>query len=247
MRLPATQVIQRLYKAYDIDATVDDGVRNSHHPPRRGRRGFCSGRHVLQSRHWHLRHAHRSPPRRRRPRHTRDAHPFMHNAVETFYLSGMNPTEMTDMGNIARTIFNVRHTAVNATAGTLTLEAPERGPESLQYHLPRTRRRTPPGPHRRSHSLHRQQPKPKHRRPASPDVHRLQRLLRGAGHPHPECRPGAADHLLRPRRPRRYPHHPRHPPRLRAGLRLHLQQRPHPLRRRPHALRPLAGSHQASI
>jgi general secretion pathway protein D len=51
---------------------------------------------------------------------------YMHNAVETFYLSGMNATEMTDFGNIARNIFQVRHTAVNASAGTITLEAPER-------------------------------------------------------------------------------------------------------------------------
>ena len=50
---------------------------------------------------------------------------FTRNGLETVYLSGMTPTEMTDIGNMARNVFEVNQSAVDATAGTLTIRAPE--------------------------------------------------------------------------------------------------------------------------
>ena len=50
---------------------------------------------------------------------------FMRNAVETFYLSGMTANEMTEFGNMAKTVFMAPQSALDATSGTLTLRAPE--------------------------------------------------------------------------------------------------------------------------
>ena len=50
---------------------------------------------------------------------------FTRNGEETVYLSGLTATEMTDVGNLARNIFEVNQSAVDPTAGTLTIRAPE--------------------------------------------------------------------------------------------------------------------------
>ena len=50
---------------------------------------------------------------------------YTRNGVETVYLAGLTPTEMTDIGNLARNVFEVTQSAVDPTAGTLTLRAPE--------------------------------------------------------------------------------------------------------------------------
>jgi general secretion pathway protein D len=50
---------------------------------------------------------------------------FTRNGVETIYLAGLTGTEMTDIGNLARNVFEVTQSAIDPTAGTLTLRAPE--------------------------------------------------------------------------------------------------------------------------
>jgi general secretion pathway protein D len=123
---PARQVIERVYKAYGIDATVDDSIRNSDVRLDVDDVDYSQAEHVLGL----VTESFATPIDGHRVVVARDTRPmrerYMHNAVETFYLPGMNATEMTDFGNIARNIFEVRRTAVNPTAGTITLEAPER-------------------------------------------------------------------------------------------------------------------------
>ncbi|HUY94008.1 MAG TPA: hypothetical protein VMU71_01875 [Terracidiphilus sp.] len=125
LRASARQLIEKMFKAYGIDATVDDSVRNMNARLDIDNVGFAQAAHVLSlitnSFYTAIDAHHVVVARDTRAMRQR----YMHNAVETFSLSGMSATEMTDMGNIARNVFNVRHTAVNATAGTLTLEAPE--------------------------------------------------------------------------------------------------------------------------
>ncbi len=124
MRAPATQLIEKVYKAYGIEATVDQSVRNSNMRLDLDDVDFAAAAHVLSL----ITNSFAAPIDGRRVVVARDTRAmraqYMHNAVETFYLSGMNATEMTDIGNIARNVFDVRHTAVNASAGTITLEAP---------------------------------------------------------------------------------------------------------------------------
>ncbi|MGA7257888.1 MAG: hypothetical protein WCF17_09340 [Terracidiphilus sp.] len=126
MHEAARQVIEKLYKAYGIEATVDDSVRDSNVRLDVDDVDFAQASQVLNL----VTGSFTTPIDAHRVVVAKDTRAmraqYTHNAVETFYLSGMNATEMTDMGNIARNVFNVRHTAVNATAGTLTLEAPER-------------------------------------------------------------------------------------------------------------------------
>jgi general secretion pathway protein D len=50
---------------------------------------------------------------------------FTRNGLETVYLAGLSQTEMTDIGNLARNVFEITQTAIDQTAGTLTLRAPE--------------------------------------------------------------------------------------------------------------------------
>ncbi len=120
----AWQVIEKVYKAYGIEATVDQSVRNSNLRLDVDNVDFAAAAHALGL----ITDSFATPIDGHRVVVARDTHAmheqYTHNAVETFYLSGMNATEMTDIGNIARNIFEVRHTAVDTTAGTITLEAP---------------------------------------------------------------------------------------------------------------------------
>lgn len=125
IRAPQRQIIERIFKSFGIEATVDDSIRNSVARLDVDDVDFAQATRALAlvtASFYSPIDAHRVVV----ARDTREMRQeFMHNAVETFYLSGMNPTEMTDMGNIARNVFSVPHLAVNASAGTLTLEAPE--------------------------------------------------------------------------------------------------------------------------
>lgn len=50
---------------------------------------------------------------------------FEHRAMRTFYFPGLNSTELTDMGNIARNVFGAEQSVVEPGKGTLTVRAPE--------------------------------------------------------------------------------------------------------------------------
>jgi general secretion pathway protein D len=124
-RAPQRQLLQKVFKAYGIDATIDDSIHNSTVRLDVDDVDFAQAARILGM----LTASFYSPID---PHHVvvaRDSRDmrqqYMHNAVETFYLSGMDSTQMTDMGNVARNVFGVQHTAVNPTAGTLTLQAPE--------------------------------------------------------------------------------------------------------------------------
>jgi general secretion pathway protein D len=45
--------------------------------------------------------------------------------METIYLPGLTPTEMSDMANIARTVFEAQQATVSADHGTMTVRAPQ--------------------------------------------------------------------------------------------------------------------------
>ncbi|HWE84655.1 MAG TPA: hypothetical protein VG267_06905 [Terracidiphilus sp.] len=124
-RGPQQQLIQRVFKAYGIEATIDDSIRKATVRLDVDDVDFAQASRILGM----LTGSFYSPID---PHHvvvardTREMRQqYVHNAVETFYLSGLDSAEMTEMGNIARNVFNVRHAAVNASTGTLTLEAPE--------------------------------------------------------------------------------------------------------------------------
>ena len=50
---------------------------------------------------------------------------YQRQLLETVYLPGLNATEMSDMGNLARNIFDAQQATVQPGRGTLTIRAPE--------------------------------------------------------------------------------------------------------------------------
>jgi Flp pilus assembly secretin CpaC len=50
---------------------------------------------------------------------------FERQVMETLYLPGLTPTEMSDMGNIARNVFEAQQATIQAEAHTLTVRAPQ--------------------------------------------------------------------------------------------------------------------------
>ena len=56
---------------------------------------------------------------------------FEPHAMRTFYFPGSNSKELTDMGNIARNVFGIEQSAIEAAKNTLTVRAPEPDLEAL--------------------------------------------------------------------------------------------------------------------
>ncbi len=50
---------------------------------------------------------------------------FMREVMETVYLPGLTPTEMTDMGTLARNLFDAQQSTVQQGTNTLTVRAPQ--------------------------------------------------------------------------------------------------------------------------
>jgi Flp pilus assembly secretin CpaC len=118
------QIIQKVFKAYGIDATMDESIRGTAVRFDADDANFAEATRALSL-------ATRSffvpidPHRVLVAFDTRQNRmEFTRNGEETVYLAGLNATEMTDMGNLAKNVFEVNQSAVNPTAGTLTMRAP---------------------------------------------------------------------------------------------------------------------------
>lgn len=119
------QVIQDVFKAYAIQATVDESIRAQVIRFDLDDATFAEATHALTmvtKSFFAPIDAHRAvvalDTREYRTQFTR-------NGVETVYLAGLSQTEMTDVGNMARNVFEVSQMAVDQTSGTLTLRAPQ--------------------------------------------------------------------------------------------------------------------------
>ena len=60
---------------------------------------------------------------------------FERQVMETVYLPGLSATEMSDMGNIARNVFEAQQAAIQAEAHTLTIRAPQDRIAALNHTL----------------------------------------------------------------------------------------------------------------
>ena len=125
LRANQRTVIQDVFKAFGIQVTLDESIRGQSIRFDIDDANFVEATHALSmvtKSFFEPIDAHRAVV----ALDTRDHRAqYTHNGVETVYLSGMTPTEMTDVGNLARNVFEVSQMAVNATAGTLTLRAPQ--------------------------------------------------------------------------------------------------------------------------
>jgi len=124
LRAGQRQVIQSVFAAYGIQATTDSTIRTTSTRFDIDDAGFAQAMRALSlatASFYVPIDAHRAlvalDTRENRRQFTR-------NGEETVYLPGLSATEMTDMGNLAKNVFEVSQSAVNPTAGTLTLRAP---------------------------------------------------------------------------------------------------------------------------
>jgi general secretion pathway protein D len=118
------QIIQKVFKAYGIDATMDESIRGTAVRFDADDANFAEAIRALSLSTKSF-FVPIDPHRVLVALDTRQNRvEFTRNGEETIYLAGLNSTEMTDMGNLAKNVFEVSQSAVNPTAGTLTLRAP---------------------------------------------------------------------------------------------------------------------------
>jgi len=121
----ARVVIQELFKAYGLEATVDQSVQSM---PVRFDMDDASFEDATQTlamatKTFYLGlDAHRvlvaADTKENRQEFTRQG-------LETVYLSGLNETEMKAVGDLAKNVFEAKQASVDTSAGTITLSAPE--------------------------------------------------------------------------------------------------------------------------
>ncbi len=116
-------VIQTVYRSYGIEASVDQSVTG---PPVRFDMDDATFGQATQAVSMVTDSfmvpldAHRALV----AKDTRDnRQQYMREEFETVYLGGLSTTEMTEIGNVAKTVFQVQQVAVQQTAGTLTIRA----------------------------------------------------------------------------------------------------------------------------
>ena len=122
----AQQAIKQIFKAYGVDATVDDSVHSTQVRLDVDDATFEQAMRVLSlltNSFYVPLDAHRVLVARDAPENRQQ---FLRQEVETVYLSGLSPTELTDVGNMAKNVFDVQQSSVDQSAGTVTIRAPER-------------------------------------------------------------------------------------------------------------------------
>jgi hypothetical protein len=122
----AQQAIKQIFKAYGVDATVDDSIHSTQVRLDVDDATFEQAMRVLSlltNSFYVPLDAHRVLVARDTPENRQQ---FLRQEVETVYLSGLSPTELTDVGNMAKNVFDVQQSSVDQSAGTVTIRAPER-------------------------------------------------------------------------------------------------------------------------
>jgi tetratricopeptide (TPR) repeat protein len=118
------QVLQTVFRSYGIEASVDQTVTG---PPVRLDLDDATFAQAVRAASM-LTDSFMVPLDSHRvlvAKDTRDnRRQFMRQDFETIYLGGLSQTEMTDVGNLAKNIFQAQQVVVEPSAGTLTIRAP---------------------------------------------------------------------------------------------------------------------------
>jgi tetratricopeptide (TPR) repeat protein len=119
------QAIQQVFKAYGLESTLDDSVRPTQIHLDMDDASFEQAMRalgLLTNSFYVPLDAHRVLVARDTSDNRRQ---FMRLELETVYLPGLSPTELTDIaGNLAKNVFDLPQAAVDPSAGTITLRAP---------------------------------------------------------------------------------------------------------------------------
>lgn len=126
LRTGQRQVIQQVFKAFGIDATVDESVRANQVRLDIENATFAQTMRALSllTRSFYVPlDAHRVLVAFE---NTENRQKFVPQELETIYLPALSATELTDMGNMARNVFEVTQVVAEQSAGTLTVRAPHK-------------------------------------------------------------------------------------------------------------------------
>jgi tetratricopeptide (TPR) repeat protein len=126
LRADQRQTIQQVFKAYGIDVTVDESIRGAPLRLDMDHANFETAAHLvgLVTTSFYIPlDAHRVLV----VRDTKDnRQQFTRQIYETVYLSGLSTTELTDVVNLAKNVFDVQQAVAEPIAGTITLRAPQK-------------------------------------------------------------------------------------------------------------------------
>jgi hypothetical protein len=126
MRTDQRQMIQQVFKAYGIEATVDESVRATQARLDLDNADFESAAKALGL----LTMSFYAPVDAHRVIVARDTREnrqqFLRQELETIYLPALASTELTDVGNMAKNIFDAQQAVVEPSSGTITIRAPEK-------------------------------------------------------------------------------------------------------------------------
>ena len=118
------QAIEQVFKGYGLEATIDDSVRRAQVRLDVDDATFAQAMQVLNL----LTTTFYVPLDTRRALVARDTpenrKQFERMELETIYLPGLAATEMNEVGPLAKNVFELTQSAVDPTAGTITLRAP---------------------------------------------------------------------------------------------------------------------------
>jgi tetratricopeptide (TPR) repeat protein len=123
-RTGSKQLIEQVFKAYGLQASVDDSVHSTQVRLDIDDASFQQAAHVLgllTNSFYVPVDAHRVLVARDTTSNRRD---FMRQDLETIYLPGLTNTELTEIGSMAKSVFEAQLVAVEQQAGTITVRAP---------------------------------------------------------------------------------------------------------------------------
>ena len=117
------RVVQEVFRAYGIEATVDDSIRLVQTRLDVDDASFTEAMRVLSL----LTHSFYVPIDSHRALVARDTaenrRQFERLDLETVYLPGLTANEMTEVSTLAKNVFDLQHASVDQSAGTITLRA----------------------------------------------------------------------------------------------------------------------------
>jgi len=126
LRTDQGQMIRQVFKAYGIEANIDSSVRSAQTRLDMDSADWETATRVVgmvTSSFYVPLDAHKALVLR----DTRDnRQQFLRQGLETVYLPGLTKEELTDVGNLAKNVFNVQQVVTEPSAGTITLHAPEK-------------------------------------------------------------------------------------------------------------------------
>jgi hypothetical protein len=125
LRADQRSIIQQVFRAYGLEATVDLSVRAVQMRLDLDHASFWQATQALDmatGSFYVPLDAHRVIVARDTKENRQQ---FARQEMETIYLPGLSQTELTDVGNLAKNIFDAPQSVVEQSSGTLTIRAPE--------------------------------------------------------------------------------------------------------------------------